>query len=490
MNAAFDVIELTKLRQDSNFASLDGSGFSVVVIDTGLNSTHSLLADNYITGFDFLTETEEIFDEDGHGTHVAGIIGAKDPEIGIAPEVGIIGLRVFAENGNGSNLKIDEALEWVLANQEEYNIIAVNISSGSGFYTPSSEITNDPLQEQIEEVEEAGITVVAAAGNNYQDNQEPNIALPGIYSTVAVGATWPNDQKRTINWVGGTIDFSTDTDRIVSFSQRSDAANMIFAPGAVIKSTIPEDRTGIKSGTSMATPMVTGTVVLMQQAALEFGDRLLKPDEIADILQDTADTIFDGDDEDDNVDNTQLEYRRLNTYAAVSRVKEKLEQEFLGSDDADLIEGTRGDDKILTLRGNDTLKGSHGNDTLIGSGGNDRLFGSYGYDILTGGRGSDRFIIASPQQQRDRLRDFNPDQDLIVVYANQFQLDIPSKQSLPEEYFSLGSQATNSQQRFLYEANSGELRFDADGSDSQFSPVTIARLQGEPEFNHFHLFVV
>lgn len=490
MSSAFEVIGLNKLRRDPEFAGLDGAGMSVAIIDTGLDADHNLLASNYLTGFDFVDNDATVVDEDGHGTHIAGIIGAEDPEIGIATEANLIGLKIFSgNNSNGSNGNLGQALDWVLENQEDYNIVAVNVSSGNDFYTEATEFIEEPIYKQIESLEAAGITVVAAAGNNYIKKQEPGIAEPAIYSTLAVGATWADDQRKNVKWRRKTVDFSTGVDRLVSFSQRLVAPNMIFAPGAMINSTLPEDNTGTKSGTSMATPIVTGAVVLMQQAATRFGDRLLKPGEISDILQDTATTIFDGDDEDDNVENTRLEYPRLDIYGAVTEVKERLEREFLGTPEGDFLQGTAGDDKILALRGNDTLKGTQGNDTLLGSGGNDLLFGSYGKDILTGGRGRDRFVIASPQQQRDRLRDFNPTEDTIVVYATEFALDVTPRQPLPQEKFHLGTEATTHTHRFLFEVDTGKLRFDPDGVGGN-SAWVIARLQGEPELAPNHIFPV
>ncbi|ELR98462.1 S8 family serine peptidase [Gloeocapsa sp. PCC 73106] len=463
MNPAFDLIGLTQLRNDPQFSTLDGSGLSVVIIDTGLETSHDLLESNYLTGFDFVENREEIVDTDGHGTHIAGIIGATDENIGIAPEVGLISLRVFAETGDSVNTPIDAAIDWVLENQEQYQIVAVNISSGSGSYTSVTEVESDRLLDRIEELEDQGITVVAAGGNNYLEGQEPGIAAPAIYSTIAVGATWQDAQPGTVRWRSGSIDFESDIDRIVSFSQRLQASNFLFAPGAYITSTLPENEIGVKAGTSMATPMVTGTVVLMQQAALELGGRLLTPQEIADLLQSSADTIFDGDDEDDNVENSQLEYPRLNTYQAVLAVKNFLQQPLIGTDGDDRLEGTEGDD---------TLKGGLGNDTLSGGRGNDRLFGGPGKDLLIGGRGRDRFIFSEPSTMSDRLRDFEPGSDLLVLYAQGFNLDVQRRETLPEELFT---------ERFTYNADSGQLWFNTE---------LLAILTSQPSLSHTDIFIV
>lgn len=323
VNPAFDLIGLTELRNDPQFADIDGSGVSVAIIDTGLDRTHSLLEGNYITGVDFVNGGNNPVDRADHGTHVAGIVGATDANIGVARDVGLIGLQVFERNGNAYNSTIEDALVWVLDNHEEYNIVAVNMSLGSGFYRSESRVFFDILKDDVQRLEDAGITVVSAAGNDYKDNEYENLAAPAIYSTLAVGAVWQDGTNSRVRWQDGARDNSTGADRIVSFSQRLDGPNVIFAPGAYINSTVPGNDTERSAGTSMASPMVAGTVALMQEAALDFGGRLLSPEEVQEIIITTADSIFDGDDEDDNVDNTNQSYPRLNVYEAVKEIQRR-----------------------------------------------------------------------------------------------------------------------------------------------------------------------
>jgi len=330
-NPAFDLIGLTKLRNDPQFAGIDGSGFSVAVIDTGLNTRHPLIAPNYLAGYDFVDRDENPADLNGHGTHVSGTVGAADESIGVAPDAGLISLRVLDRNGAGDFTDVEDALEWVLRHHEQYQITAVNMSLGLGFFYAELERGSDPLANQLVEIqsdihrlEAAGVTVVSAAGNSYRAGAGiGNLAFPAISSTIAVGAVWQDSTQPGAAWGDGSIDYSTGADRLTSFSQRLDLENMIFAPGALINSTVLGTGTAESAGTSQAAPHIAGAIALLQEAAVQFGDRQLMPTEVSQILRSTGDLIFDGDDEDDNLPNTNVPYVRVNIYNAVSEVKNR-----------------------------------------------------------------------------------------------------------------------------------------------------------------------
>jgi subtilisin family serine protease len=347
-NPAFDLMGLTDLRNDPNFANIDGSGFDVAVIDTGLDATHPLLDDNYRFGIDYIDGDNNPNDLDDHGTHVSGTIGAEDENIGVAPDVGLIGLKIGEDqklNGEIVNNALQQVLDEVTAPDSETNIVAVNLSLGSGFYTkpnqPNSSFDNES-RRLIQELESAGVVVVAAAGNSYEGkpdrngellnasgsliepNQHPNLSSPAIYSTISVGAVWQDNVAPD-----SILELQTPgTDRIAAFSQRLDSANFLFAPGAMITSTIPEQDNrsllGKSGGTSQAVPHVTGSVALLQEIAAEYNVRLT-PEQVRDYLINNADIITDGDDEADTVANTKLEYPRINLYQSAIALREDLE---------------------------------------------------------------------------------------------------------------------------------------------------------------------
>ena len=408
-NTAFDLIRLTDLRTNPVTAGIDGRGIGIAVIDTGIDYAHALFqsGDNpaYFTtsdtsgnmipvGRDFTGDIAQgtfvpgdsrnrfsssrlnssavnqrnaefvgsgnAFDNNpedtnGHGTHVAGIIGARNPEIGVATGSKLIGLKVLGPDGTGSNEDILKALSWVRDNAEAYNIKIVNMSLGYGFFQYRG--PDDPFLSTISELENKGITVVSAAGNLYGlTPTERNSSTPGIASTLTVGAVWKDNSVSQAYWPeGDTYDYTTGPGRLTSFSQRpgDSVDNGIFAPGALMLSAIPnngidptrgDDLTAELAGTSQATPVVSGVVALMQDAAIRTGGRYLTPSEIREILFQTATVINDGDNEDDgfardpltlqyNLDNnTHANYRMIDAYSAVAQVRSMFDTPSQGDD--------------------------------------------------------------------------------------------------------------------------------------------------------------
>lgn len=184
-----------------------GSGIHVGVIDTGILTMHPDLLDSYRGGYDFVNEDADPDDEHGHGTHVAGTIGAVDNDfgvIGVAPGVELYALKVLDDTGSGRGSNVIRAIDWAISNRMRI------INMSLGFDAPLLS-----LDIALRRADAAGILAVAAAGNDYKGVD--GLAYPAGFSTVlSVGA----------------ID---DAKNIASFSQRGSALKLV-APGVQVLS--------------------------------------------------------------------------------------------------------------------------------------------------------------------------------------------------------------------------------------------------------------
>lgn len=228
-----------------------GKGIRVAVLDTGI-AGHPDYADRVVCFKDFINSGKFRYDDYGHGTHVTGILAGNGQMSGqyrgIAPQAEIIHLKVLDKNGNGSRRDVLKGISWIIQNYAKYEIRILNISVGT---VKEGDIRDEVLVEAVEKAWDAGITVVVAAGNMGPAPQ--SITAPG--------------NSRKVITVGSSDDFG-------SFSPgRGPTRNCIckpdiVAPGAGIVScsNIPVNgRWGYcrKSGTSMATPMVSGAAALL-----------------------------------------------------------------------------------------------------------------------------------------------------------------------------------------------------------------------------------
>src|SRR5260221_864785 len=162
----------------TDFMGITGAGVGIAVIDSGISTWHDDLTNKSSTLYpygnqrvskfvDFVNGRTLPYDDNGHGSHVAGIIGgngydSNGEKSGIAPDASLVSLKVLDANGQGSISHIIAALDWVAANYRTYNIRVVNMSVGAGIY---ESYWTDPLTLAAKRVTDLGITVVAAAGN-------------------------------------------------------------------------------------------------------------------------------------------------------------------------------------------------------------------------------------------------------------------------------------------------------------------------------------
>lgn len=229
-----------------------GSGVGVAVLDTGIYAEHLDFGGRIIAFRDFVDFKSTPYDDNGHGTHVAGIIGgdgtgSNGKYQGIAPGCNLIILKVLDRLGNGSKEVLLRAFEWISANKELYTIRVVNISVGT---TCRTVCDHRLLIGGVDRMWDENLVVIAAAGN--QGPRPGSVTAPGSSrKVITVGSSDLLIGKGAISGRGPTSDCICKPDIVVPGSK-------IVSCG--IKS---NNSYGIKSGTSMSTPVISGAAALM-----------------------------------------------------------------------------------------------------------------------------------------------------------------------------------------------------------------------------------
>lgn len=237
-----------------------GKGVGVAVIDTGVAPHYDLIKpSNRIIAFkDLLANKEMPYDDDGHGTHVAGIIAGNGytscKYTGTAPCADIIAIKALDSSGNGTESDILAALQWIVNNGQFFNIRVINLSLGIKVEPPYED---DPLIKGANAAVRYGYSVITAAGNNGPG--KCTINSPGTSPLViTVGAA-----DLTHCEADGEI-------KVANFSSRGptltgDSKPDLIAPGVDICSLDGKNPKGyaIQSGTSMAAPVVSGVAACL-----------------------------------------------------------------------------------------------------------------------------------------------------------------------------------------------------------------------------------
>ena len=248
----------------SHASSNTWSGIAVAVIDTG-SGPH---ADLNVIGGKNCSTGASFSDGNGHGTHVAGTIGAINNDsgvVGVAPGMPIYSVRVLNNQGSGSWSSVACGIDWVTANAVSKNIKVANMSLGGGGTDDGNcgNTNNDALHKAICGSVAAGVTYVVAAGN---DNANLAGFVPAAYNEV-LAVTAVADFNGAPGGGGAATCRSDVDDTPADFSNfaaagTADAGHTIAAPGVCINSTWKGGGYSTISGTSMASPHVTGTAAL------------------------------------------------------------------------------------------------------------------------------------------------------------------------------------------------------------------------------------
>lgn len=244
-----------------------GAGQKIVIIDSGIHA-HPDLKDKVVEWVDFSKQkNQKMMDDYGHGTHVAGVAAGSgkksNGEIsGIAPDAEIVGLRITTK------AEAIKALQWCVENKERLDLGVVNMSLGE---VARRGHKHDPWAVAVQKASEAGLTVVVAAGN---EGPEPgSISTPGIHpSAITVGAY---DSKGTPELEDDTVWRKSSQGPTIDGLKKPD----VLAPGVAIFGPLaPKSHLDTEafpkrgsdyfaiSGTSQATPMISGLIAILRQA--------------------------------------------------------------------------------------------------------------------------------------------------------------------------------------------------------------------------------
>lgn len=268
-----------------------GEDIVVAVLDSGI-ANHPDFENRIVLFKDFTKERSfdeiaenKVYDDEGHGTHVAGIIGgngnlSKGVFKGIAPKSNLVSLKVLDKTGRGIEENVIDGIHWIIDNGKSYGIKIVNISFGT---LGNEKDENKRLLKEVELLWDLGYIVVAAAGNN--EPGPSSISTPGdCGKIITVGAENDNVQMK----VNGKI--------IYNYSGRGPTKQCIVKPDIVAPANNIISCCNLwrkkylyvkKSGTSMATPIITGIIALM----LSYNNNLTNT-ECKKILKSSATDMF------------------------------------------------------------------------------------------------------------------------------------------------------------------------------------------------------
>jgi len=307
-------------------SNLTGKLTSVCVIDTGVDYTHPDLGNctsaqfldgncsKVIAGWDIYNGDSDPMDDNGHGTHVAGIVAANGSLKGVAPDASIVAIKVLDENGDGFFSDINAGIEWCVSNASLYNITAISMSLGTtenyGGYCDNDNLVFEITSLYINNATDNNISVVVATGNDYNYT---GISSPAcIRNAIRVVATDNGDA------FPGAGDFS---------NRGGGFPDILAAPGYGINSTVPAESacTGLPGeelcddslydslpGTSMAAPHVSGAIAIFAQAYKKLHGMLPRPSVVWSRLNSTGKPVSDS--------RTGLSFSRIDVRAAVGSI--------------------------------------------------------------------------------------------------------------------------------------------------------------------------
>lgn len=238
------------IEEIHNNEHLSGKNISIAILDTGIDVNHEDL--EIQGGVSYISDTSPYEDDNGHGTHIAGIINAKNNNIGVsgvAPGSSIYSVKVLDKKRSGSYDNVVKGINWSIDHHMDIVVMSLGGMKES-----------EELSKAVKKAKNAGIVLVSAAGN-YGFTNKDFITYPAKYSEViSVGSIDKNNKR----WLNSSMGKDLD----------------VMAPGVDILSTSPNDEYSQMDGTSMSAAYVAGAVALLLEK-----EPSLTPQEVKDLLK-------------------------------------------------------------------------------------------------------------------------------------------------------------------------------------------------------------
>jgi subtilisin family serine protease len=250
---AFEVTQIKDMNKDD----YKGEGIVVGIVDTGIDPSHPDLDHINITGWmDNVNSRAEPYDDQGHGTHIAGIIAAQGEIDGVAPDVKLVVVKAISSGGSGSDSDVADGIDYCV--EKGADVICLSLGGMARLLN-----IGDSTAAACEDAIDAGVYVVAAAGNDGEDD-DGDVSSPAVVDgVIAVGAIDEDKRLASFSSIG-------DNDGILPFPiddrEDPDKKPELVAPGVDIVSTYLEEGYATASGTSQATAFVAGCIAILLDA--------------------------------------------------------------------------------------------------------------------------------------------------------------------------------------------------------------------------------
>lgn len=261
-NAALDAQEVYSELVQTADLGYDGSGVKVCIVDSGIDTSHRDLANmNMVAWRDFVNNQQEPYDDQGHGTSMAGILVSDGWMKGVAPKVDLYIAKALSGNGSGDDGDVAEAIDWCV--EQGVNIISLSLGGAPGLI-PFNPFSGRDSGDAAEDAIEQGVVVIAAAGNDGGPNDDGDVAHPSSERLViSVGGVTEDGS----HWSGSSIgDNNGNLFPIILPRQDPNKKPEVVAPAKGVPVINNQGTWSIVDGTSAATVFVTGAIALLIEA--------------------------------------------------------------------------------------------------------------------------------------------------------------------------------------------------------------------------------